>query len=486
MAVHTNRNTRSKASSILSGLATSLTGRPTSSRCVAAQAKMITGVSSGRRRMGSSVSPSRVCAATAPKSVPSAMNPAVASTTTAASAGSDPWNERLKKSANTGKISTSTARTIARFASHFPRKSAPRSTGASSTPVSASASRSSAKLRPSPSVPAKSTVTQIIAPAMERARTVGSTAKEKTTATSTAKVPIDSSRSRERASSSRSLRATAQSCARKGASTVSGDDGRSIVPCIAGAGQGREGDARVSTALTGASRGRAHALGVDALEGGGVHRGARLVAHPAAGHLHHHPVRLLQPLRQVVRHQHHRGAAVAQPVEDGAQRGGGVRVEPRVGLVEQHHVGRVQQGAREREALLHPPREGAHPVAAALAQAHGLQRGIHPLAPPRQAVEARVEVQVLCGGEAGVEEGLVREEADAPARGVARGHLLTADGDGAAGGAHGAAEEPQQRGLPRPVRPEHGEELAARQGEADAAHRRERAEPLLLPPRLDH
>ncbi len=82
------------------------------------------------------------------------------------------------------------------------------------TPVSASASRSGAKLRPSPSVPAKSTVTQSIAPAIPRAGTVGSSANEKTTATSTAKTAMATKRSRERASSRRSFAATAHARAR--------------------------------------------------------------------------------------------------------------------------------------------------------------------------------------------------------------------------------------------------------------------------------
>jgi hypothetical protein len=70
------------------------------------------------------------------------------------------------------------------------------------------------KERPSPSVPAKRIVTQSIAPSSERARTVGSSAKLKTTATSAAKVTMVTTRSRERISSRRSLPATAATCPR--------------------------------------------------------------------------------------------------------------------------------------------------------------------------------------------------------------------------------------------------------------------------------
>ncbi len=73
------------------------------------------------------------------------------------------------------------------------------------------------------------------------------------------------------------------------------------------------------------------------------------------------------------------------------------------GFVEQQQPGLVQGGRGQREALLPAARKAAGQLVAAVGEPQPLQRRIHPLAPPVEAVDAGGEFQVLGDGQVLVE-----------------------------------------------------------------------------------
>src|SRR5690606_12383846 len=95
-----------------------------------------------------------------------------------------------------------------------------------------------------------------------------------------------------------------------------------------------------------------------------------LVGNPPARYLDRHSVGQVEPLREIVRDHHYRAATVTQSLQHAAQQGRSVRVEAGVGLVEQRDLRLVKQRAREREPLLHPSREGSHPIMSPVEQPH--------------------------------------------------------------------------------------------------------------------
>jgi hypothetical protein len=132
----------------------------------------------------------------------------------------------------------------------------------------------------------------------------------------------------------------------------------------------------------------------------------------------------------------------------------------------------VQDRARDGQPLHHPARELGDGIVGAALHADGLQHGLDPGDGRRDAVQARVEAQVLSPAELAVQQRLVAEEADPPA------HRVAVVGQGAAEHAHVAGvraqqrrEHPQQRRLSRPVGTEDDERLADRQLERDVAQR---------------
>ena len=123
----------------------------------------------------------------------------------------------------------------------------------------------------------------------------------------------------------------------------------------------------------------------------------------------------------------------------------------------------MQERAAKREALQHPARVRAGPLAAGLPKAEALEQHPDPLPPFRYTVEAPVQVEVLDRGQLAVDERLVREVAELATLGA---HLQLAGGRD-----QQASAEPQQRRLAGAIRPGHDEEAAPRKLEVDRLER---------------
>ena len=137
------------------------------------------------------------------------------------------------------------------------------------------------------------------------------------------------------------------------------------------------------------------------------------------------------------------------------------RVEVGARLVEQQHLGVVQHGAADGQALDHAARVGVDLVVGARREPDALEQ--LPRALERHAVQARVEGEVLAPAEVAVEQRRVAEQPDAPAHGPALvGQRVAEHARGAGVRAQQRREHAQQRRLARPVGAEDHERRARR------------------------
>ncbi len=189
---------------------------------------------------------------------------------------------------------------------------------------------------------------------------------------------------------------------------------------------------------------------------------------------HNHAVRLLDLLHQVRGPQHAGLRLHGKPARIGNDlraRGG---IEPDGGLVHQQHGGLVQQRARQFHLAPVAAGELAHWCAGPLCQAEVVQqpgdarRGNA----ARQPVQAGMEMQVGQDRQVQVNCRLLEHDAE-PCQRTHRVvlHLHPHDRDPPRVGHEQAAEDLEQRGLARAVRPQQRDELAAPHVERDAVQR---------------
>src|SRR4051794_15834407 len=263
----------------------------------------------GRSRTGSISSAKRVRTAIALNMVPTDTKPIVASAVTPTMPGRAAERSTLKKSTNSGSVIASTVPTNARLASSLPPKSAPRGTGASSSPSSAPCSRSMVKARLSATIAARAKVTHRTLGARSLAEiAVGSRAKLNTTSTSAANTSAESSAVRLRSSA------------------------RTSLPAITSASRSHSGTDQLLIARR-----------------EGVHRARhRLVAGPASLDQHGNPGGHLPGLTELVGHQYDSEALLPAAAELGPKplARGGIQGGER--LVQQQQAGAVQQRAGDR------------------------------------------------------------------------------------------------------------------------------------------
>src|SRR5688500_15066633 len=274
----------------------------------------------GSSSTGSISSANRVRTAMALKIVPTATNPVVASAVTPTIPGRAWPRSTLKKSTKSGRVTASTVPTKARLASSLPRNSAPRGTGASSSPSNAPFSRSMVNARLRATIAARANVTHSTLGARSTAASaVGSRAKLKITSTRAAKTTADSSAVRLLSSARMSLPAIAR--ARR---MESGTD-QAVVT----------GQKRFEVA------------------------GAPLVAGPLAVRQHRHPGREPPHLAQPVGHHHDpqaRGETLSQLA---AEPLGGGRVERGERLIQQQEARLVEERSCDRGPLGEPAAQPA-------------------------------------------------------------------------------------------------------------------------------
>jgi hypothetical protein len=180
------------------------------------------------------------------------------------------------------------------------------------------------------------------------------------------------------------------------------------------------------------------------------------------------------------------GPELADEVAD-LPRGG--RVEAAGRLVQEDDGRLVEDGARDREPLLHALGEADDRLVAAVPETDLLERGSDPPAPPGggHPVQAGVEVEVLDGRQALIQAGRLGEQADA------RAELVGVDADlgpldprPPLAGPDQAGQQPDRRRLAGAVRAEEAEHLAAPHLDREAADRPGIPEPLPELLRPDH
>ena len=148
----------------------------------------------------------------------------------------------------------------------------------------------------------------------------------------------------------------------------------------------------------------------------------------------------------------------------------------------------MHQPSGDLEPALHPARVGLHHVTAAVPQAHHLEHLLQPAAEhvAGDAVQLRVEAQVLLAGQVDVEGGVLEHQADVAADVGALRHDVEAGNPGRPRcQGRERAKDLDGRRLARAVGPEEAERLAGGHVEVDPVHRRELAVALDQPTHLD-
>jgi hypothetical protein len=133
---------------------------------------------------------------------------------------------------------------------------------------------------------------------------------------------------------------------------------------------------------------------------------------------------------------------------------------------------RVHEAARDLQAPSHAAGEGHHRLVATVPQVDHVEHLTHPRRddPWVDAVELGVQAEVLVGGEVAVERLVLEDEADVAADVVALGgDVEAAHARVARGGSRERAEHVDRRALAGAVGAEEAEDLAAGDGERNAA-----------------
>ena len=168
----------------------------------------------------------------------------------------------------------------------------------------------------------------------------------------------------------------------------------------------------------------------------------------------------------------------ADVLPDGVAR---LRVEPDGRLVEEEHLGVVQQPAGDLQPALHAAGEGAHERMAPVGQPDDVEHVLDALLADaaRDVVEHGVELQVLIGREPVVERGVLEDHADRlPHAGRLGGDVVAGQLGPAAGRPEQGREHVDGRALAGAVRAEEAEDLALVDLEIDGIDGPEGAEVL--------
>ena len=200
------------------------------------------------------------------------------------------------------------------------------------------------------------------------------------------------------------------------------------------------------------------------------------------------PVAHRQRLLLVVRHEHEGDADLSlQLLELELHRPAQLEVQGAERLVEQEHLGPVDQRPRERHALALAARELGRPAAGELSQLHGLE-GRHGAVPtlrrghllhPQAVLDVVEDVHV---GEQGV---VLEDRVDVTGERRTCGDVVAVEQHPPGTRLLEAGDHPQHGGLAGSARPQHGEELAVLDAQVEVVHGRDAAEGLGEADQLD-
>lgn len=146
-------------------------------------------------------------------------------------------------------------------------------------------------------------------------------------------------------------------------------------------------------------------------------------------------------------------------------------IEAGVGLIEENELRIVEEGPGQGQPLTHPPGEGSGQRAGPFLQPYLGEAFGDPAGKVPQAEKRPEEAEVLLQRKVTVEEGLMGEHSDPPVPlGIGRLQPPAPERHLTLRGAQTTGENPEKRGLPRPVRAEYGHELTGPEREPDPVH----------------
>jgi hypothetical protein len=194
----------------------------------------------------------------------------------------------------------------------------------------------------------------------------------------------------------------------------------------------------------------------------------------------------LQPLGNVVGDEDHRSATVLQSGQNAPQKAGGMGIESGIGLVQENEVRVMKEGSGQSQALSKSAGQRPDPGVGPMGKAHLFEPLRDSAGKIPEAEEAPEEAKVLGNREVAVEEGLVgKDPHPSVPLGIARLELTFMKPHRTGGGLEATGKDPEESGLPRTVRTEHGHQATLIQSEADIVHRAKRPEGTTEPPGLE-
>ena len=121
-----------------------------------------------------------------------------------------------------------------------------------------------------------------------------------------------------------------------------------------------------------------------------------------------------------MRRHEHDGSVRPQPGKPIAEKGGRLIIQAGEWFVEQYEARTVKQRSLERQPLTKAPRKSRHPIVGALRQPGGAEGFVDRAVEIVDSVEGAEERQVLARAEVAIEEEIVTENADLPAKVIAK------------------------------------------------------------------
>src|SRR5882672_8674759 len=196
---------------------------------------------------------------------------------------------------------------------------------------------------------------------------------------------------------------------------------------------------------------------------------------------HHHPIRKIHRLVDVVGDEDHRLPRAAPDVEqERLHLEPGLHVESGEGLVHQEDIRAHAEGPRDRHPLLHSPRELVRMLRRELAQAHLPQElvGALPPLPARHALELEPEGDVVPRGEPRIERGLLEDQRSID---VGSRDRLTVMEQSSGRRPLETGEQLEEGALPAPARADDDKEFPCAHPEVDIGQRGDLAVRSLVP-----
>ena len=168
-------------------------------------------------------------------------------------------------------------------------------------------------------------------------------------------------------------------------------------------------------------------------------------------------------------HEHGNADLFAQAVDVFPNGIAALRVQADGGLIQEQHLGIVQQAAGDLQAAFHAPGEGFHQGLAPVRQVDDLKHLLHALFQHRagDVIEQAVELEILFCRQSIIQRWVLEDDADgAPHLGRVLDHIMPGQGGTATAGLEQGAEDLDGGRLARPIGADKAEHLTLADAEA--------------------